>query len=268
MTYAGFDRADCPPLDMMARLKKETNLEWCGFYLPAPSQSGVTWRGKRAALTAQGWGFAPIFVGQQVTGPGSKNVTTTQGAADGVRACADMKAEGFPAGSWVYLDLENGPPFTTAQRGYVGAWIDAVRAGGFNAGVYCSYLFAGEVAALRQGVRLWVFHVQTVSPHPVSGKAFPTPDMKACGYPQASIWQRDDEARLWDFGQLACDLDVSIMRDPSAPDAVGVNVASATTPAASPVAPPLVASPAPAKAAPPPASLWSRFWSAIFGPSN
>ena len=218
MPFAGFDRADCPPLSMMARLLAETNLTWCGFYLPAPSQSGVTWRGKRAALVAQGWGLAPIFVGQQTTGPGAHHVNATQGGADGWRACYAMKAENFSPGSWIYLDLENGPPFTAAQREYVAAWIDAVEACGFRAGVYCSFLFAAEVAAMRAGIRLWVYHVPTTRAHQVGGKQFPTPELSSSGYAGATMWQRDDMAELADFGDLLVDLDVSNIRDPGAPE--------------------------------------------------
>lgn len=251
MAFAGFDRADCPPLDMMSRLKKETNLNWCGFYLPAPSQPGRTWIGKRAALVAQGWGLAPIFVGQEITGPGSHNTTLAQGTADGARACKALAAEGFPPGSWVYLDLENGPPFTVAQQAYVGAWVDAVEAGGYGAGVYCSFLFAAAVHLLRPSVRIWVFHVTTVASHVVAGNAFPSPNPVTSGYPAASIWQRDDSAVLTAFGDLLVDLDVSIYQDPGAP-------AQTSSPAPVPVAP--TASLASAATSPPTDALARRKW--------
>ena len=217
MAYAGFDRADCPDLAMMARLKAETNLEFCGFYLPAPSQRGTTWRGKRAALVAQGWGIAAIFVGQQVTGPGARNVTAEQGSIDGARADAAMAVEGFAPGSWVYLDLENGPPLTQAQVEYVRAWSSAVERGFYRAGVYCSYMFAAQVQSLLPSARLWVFHVPSVAAHPVDGTTFPTPDPKTSGFAGAVIWQRADEARLTAFDNLACDLNSAMMRDPGAP---------------------------------------------------
>lgn len=215
MSYAGFDRADCPEISFMAKLKAETNLVWCGFYLPAPSQAGTTWRGKRAVLAAQGWGFAPVYVGQQVVGPGSHLVNAEQGTIDGAHACAAMSAEGFPQKSWVYLDLENGPPLGAAQRDYLAAWVDAVEVNGYCAGVYCSFMLAEQVAALRPSARIWVFHVRTVSPHIVGGTTFASPDPAQSGFPGAVLWQHDDEARI--MGGLAVDLDSSSMRDPSAP---------------------------------------------------
>lgn len=219
MAYAGFDRADCPDMMMMARLRRETNLVWCGFYLPAPSQRGSTWIGKREPLAKLGWGLAPIFVGQQTTGPGAKTVTAQQGLTDGLRAADALEKEGFPPGTWVYLDLENGPPLSFAEREYVGAWVDAVNAGHYRAGVYCSYLIAGEIAQARPAVRIWVFHlrVKAIIPHSVAGAIFDAPDPAKSGYPGASIWQHDDEARLTQFGMLACDLDSATMPDPGAP---------------------------------------------------
>lgn len=215
MSYAGFDRADCPEISFMAKLRAETNLVWCGFYLPAPSQQGTTWRAKRAVLAAQGWGFAPVYVGQQVVGPGSHLVNAEQGTIDGAHACVAMSAEGFPQKSWVYLDLENGPPLGAAQRDYLAAWVDAVEVNGYCAGVYCSFMLAAQVAALRPSARIWVFHVRTVSPHIVGGTTFASPDPAQSGFPGAVLWQHDDEARI--MGGLAVDLDSSSVRDPSAP---------------------------------------------------
>lgn len=229
MTYAGFDRCDMPPLDMMARLKAETNLTWCGFYLAAPSQPGTTWRGKRAQLVAQGWGLAPIYVGQQMTDPGSHVVTAGQGRIDGADACAKLRAEGFPGGSWVYLDIEKGPPFLSQERAYVQAWVNGVESGGFRAGVYCSFLFAAEVHALCSTARIWVYHVSTTTPHPVHGLTFIAPHPKDSGYPGADLWQRDDSAVLTSFGNLLVDLDIASMPDPGAPDGPAPSVTLAPT---------------------------------------
>jgi hypothetical protein len=161
-------------------------------------------------------------------------VTASRGTIDGAQAVADMVAEGFPQGSWVYLDLENGPPFPVAERGYAQAWAAAVDFGGYRAGVYCSFTFAAQVAAILPKARLWVFHVQSVSPHPVAGKAFPVPDPSKSGYPSAVIWQHQDEARLDDFGGLACDLDSSIYTDPGASYSAATPVAKPIAPAAAP----------------------------------
>ena len=129
--------------------------------------------GQRAALTNLHWGIAPLYVGQQVTGPGSHNSSLAQGHVDGGDAVNLLKSEGFPNGSCVYLDLENGPPFVQPQQDYVTGWVDTVLADGFQPGVYCSHLLAAAVHALRSQARIWAFKVSTTDPHPVPGRGCP-----------------------------------------------------------------------------------------------
>ena len=217
--FAGFDRSDYPGKAAMDWLKANTNLRWCGFYLaPAPSHPNTSWMDADDA-DFEGWGFAPIYLGQEVIGPGRHNVTAAQGAIDGADAAALMLKSGFDHGAFVYLDLENGPPFTTAQREYVGAWCDAVVASGFGAGVYCSFLFAAQVKALRPNARIWAFHVRTVSQHSVGGAAFPNPDPSTSGFFGADLWQLDDEAIIhcaaMPSGSMIVDLNSANSADPS-----------------------------------------------------
>lgn len=228
MPHAGFDASGYPGDLVMLELKRTTNFEWCGFYLgPAPSHPDPGWMPHLAVLKGQGWGFAPIYVGQQTEGPGSHVVTAAQGSIDGAHAAGLMRSAGFGVGSFVYLDLENGAPFIAFQRGYVGAWCDAVVAAGFGAGVYCSFQFAAEVSKLRPDARIWVFHVRTVSAHPVVGATFPAPDPATSGFPGASIWQHDDSAEITVSGKtLLVDLDSAAMDDPSAPLAKPVPIAA------------------------------------------
>lgn len=217
--FAGFDRSDYPGDAAMAWLLANTNFKWAGYYLRAPSHPDQSWSGKRAALAAEGWGLAPVYVGQETMGPGSHNVTAAQGSIDGADACARMVVEGFPAGSFVYLDLENPDP--VHQSAYVAAWIDAVVAGGYGPGVYTSFLDAAQIAALRTGARIWAFHVRTVSNHHVPGATFPTPDPSTSGYAGAKVWQLDDSALIScataSSGQLLVDLNSADSADPSAP---------------------------------------------------
>lgn len=221
-SFAGFDRSDYPGAAAMDWLHAHTNLSWCGFYLaPAPSHQGMSWM-TAPAEAFDGWGRAAIYVGQETTGPGNRNVTAAQGAIDGAQAVYLMgvAAAPFPAGSCVYLDLENGPPMSTMQREYVTAWVDAVAAAGFLPGVYCSFLFAAQVAALRPNARIWAFHVRTVSPHHVAGTTFPNPDPATSGFAGASVWQLDDEAIIpcgvAPGGVLTVDLNSANSADPSA----------------------------------------------------
>jgi Domain of unknown function (DUF1906) len=216
--YAGFDTSAFPGLDTMAWLKSNTNLEWCGFYLgPAPSHGAADWMGERAALVGQGWGLAPIFVGAQLIGPGSRDVSAAQGTTDGDAAADLMAVAGFAPGAHVYLDLENGPPFQAPQTSYVEMWAAAVLGRGFVPDVYCSHAMAADVGALLPTSRIWAFRVATVTDHDVMGSEFPTPDPAGCGYPAATMWQNEQNAIIDAGGKsLLVDLSTSALQDPSA----------------------------------------------------
>jgi hypothetical protein len=218
--YPGLDASSYPGDAKMKWLKDNTNLVWTGFYLgKTPSHSDSGWMDKRASLLARGWGLAPIYVGQQVTGPGSHHSSTHQGHVDGKDAADLMTAAKFPSGSCVYLDLENGRPFMTAQQDYVAAWVDTVLANGFQAGVYCSHTFAAEVHQLRSQARVWAFKVSTTAAHPVPGHNYPDNHPAGSGYAGAYAWQLGQNCLISvpgaSNGLLNVDLDTAVSPDPS-----------------------------------------------------
>ncbi len=220
--FAGLDMYAHPGDAVMSWLLANTNLVWTGYYLaPSPSHGDKTWMGTRAGLQAAGWGIAPIYVGQQVIRPGSLNPSTATGTADGQQAAALMASEGFAGGSCVYLDLENGPPIPQALQDYTTAWCDAVSAGGYLPGIYCSHTFAIDVHTLRPAARIWAFKVETNTPHPVPNP-FPDPHPSGCGYVGSYIWQLGQNCRLAltlpTVTSLSADLSTAIMVDPGAPD--------------------------------------------------
>jgi hypothetical protein len=208
-----------PGADPMGWLKANSNLSWCGYYLaPAPSHDDISWMGQRAALVAAGWGIAPTFLGQELAGPGSHSVTGPQGAIDGAQAAALMTGEGFPAGSYVYLDLEDGAPFQSPRTDYVSAWVTAVQAGGYAPGVYCSHAIGEDVHAVVPVARIWAFKVATTAPHPFPGTNFPDPPPAVCGYTGAYMWQLGQSCQITlgtPPGSLEVDLSSSVAADPS-----------------------------------------------------
>lgn len=219
--FPGFDTSEFPGPAEMAWLRENTNLVWCGYYLgPAPSHSSASWMGQRAGLQQAGWGLAPIYVGQQIAGPGQHNVSAAQGGTDGQDAAGLMKAEAFPAGSCVYLDLEDGPPFTAPRTDYVAAWVGAVTGAGFQAGIYCSHGFAVDVHKLVPVARVWAFKVATTQEHPFPGTNFPDLHPAGSGYAGAFIWQLGQNCRLnlpqAPLKSLVVDLDSALTPDPSA----------------------------------------------------
>jgi len=222
--HAGFDTDVYPGDDAMAWLKQNTNLEWCGFYLaPAPSHGDRSWMDRRAALAAQGWGLAPVYVGQETIGPGSHLTVGSQGYIDGNQAANLAAQAGFGPGSRVFLDLENGAPLTANQAAYVARWTDALMARGYAPGVYCSHLLAEDVELAlsiptrHPGAAIWAFRVSTVTDHDVIGTEFPAPDPAGCGYVEAVAWQREQDAIITvDGSPLLVDLSTALWADPSA----------------------------------------------------
>jgi len=116
--FAGFDRDIYPGDTVMAAIIQKTNLRWCGFFLaPAPCHTDTSWMTKRAFLQGLGWGLAPLYVGQQLDGPGSHNVTAAQGAIDGQNAATLAAQAGFPNGSIIFLAIQQ-DPLKQAEHGF------------------------------------------------------------------------------------------------------------------------------------------------------
>lgn len=155
----GFDCSAYPGDSTMNTLRKD--FAFCGFYLaPAPSHGNAGWMNKLSTLRNIKYKFLPIFVGQQVTGPGSKAPSTAMGITDAKKTVQLMLNAGFNHGSPVYLDLENGPPYPQVEAAYVTAWADEVKALGFIPGVYCSHMLEAD---LPKGVLIWDFKIPTTA---------------------------------------------------------------------------------------------------------
>lgn len=157
----GFDVSTAPSPVQLTQLRR--TFDFCGAYLaPAPSHQDRSWMVAGIANARHlGFRFLPIFVGQQIVGPGSHNDTKLHGDIDATTAAARMHDAGFALGSPVYLDLENGAPFPPAEAVYTFAWIEGIRAAGFTPGVYCSHVLAGHFHP--DTTRVWAFQVPTTA---------------------------------------------------------------------------------------------------------
>jgi hypothetical protein len=221
VAFAGFDRSDYPGDTIMTTLRQNTNLRWCGYYLaPAPSHPGTTWMGTRDFLVGLGWGIAPLYVGEQVVPPGSQHPSAATGTTDGNDAVGLMSDEGFDAGSFVYLDLENGPPLPPQLRDYVNSWCAAVAAGGFRPGIYGSHLLAAELQALQPAARIWAVRVSTTQPHTVPGPNYPEDEPSNSGFAGAFMMQLHQNCQTGVAGvakPLTVDLDTCVSGNPCAP---------------------------------------------------
>ena len=79
--HLGFDTGTYPGDGaMLAWRTGGAPYEWTGYYLPSPCHPDEGWSGKRATLTAMGYGLAVVYVGQQTWGrmPGAPHLVPVQ----------------------------------------------------------------------------------------------------------------------------------------------------------------------------------------------
>ncbi|MHC2435916.1 glycoside hydrolase domain-containing protein [Bradyrhizobium sp. USDA 4451] len=236
--YAGFDSLPFPGAAMMTWLTANTNLEWCGYYLaPAPNRPSSQWMGQYQSIK-DNWGMLPIYVGQQDprTAHGdyvpSSVLTAEQGAKDGANACDLASGEGFPTGSFVYLDWEYGGLLDAeGSSDYIKAWVSSVAADGrAQPGVYCSHNSAQAIVDVidtinpTPNVRLWCWKVPDANPHQFQGDLanIPAIDPKGCGFAGAQAWQREQQAIVTfpegaPITTLTMDFSTSGLANPSTP---------------------------------------------------
>jgi len=221
MPFAGFDSLAYPGDPVMGLLRQRTNFRFVGYYLaPAPCRGSSPWLGRRATLANQGWGFLPVYVGQQEPGASKctqNTLTAQQGDEDGRAAVGLMASEGFPLKSVIYLDIEMGGPASTRTLSYVGAWVDAVLdVGTYTPGIYCSHKTAPSILAARPNVPIWTFNLVDLHPNSPS---FPTNPPTGSGVAQAIAWQYAQGIAI-KFNDpalppMTVDLDCASVPDPS-----------------------------------------------------
>lgn len=197
--YLGFDRNDYPGDALLPALRK--TFEWTGYWLNnPPGEAHNTWAGKRSIVKAAGFGFAVLYNGREFKELQGKNAAQI-GGRDGRDAAARANAEGFRAGTTIFVDQEEGGRMLPEQQAYLHAWFDAVIAAGFKAGVYCSavpfkegpgqiVITAKDIYDHAQGRPLAVWAYNDAC-SPSQGCAFPKhpPSPARSGIPYAEIWQ-------------------------------------------------------------------------------
>jgi len=196
--YLGFDRNEYPGDDNLGALRK--SFVFTGYWLNAPpGDAQTTWSGKRQLLEDAGFGFAILFNGRLYHELQGKNAAAI-GRGDGAAAVSTAKREGFPSHAVIFLDQEEGGRLLPEQKAYLFAWADAVEAGGFRAGVYCSGIEFVEDNGARvitardirenAGGRAIAFWVSNDACPPAPGCTFaPAPRPLASGVSFAEVWQ-------------------------------------------------------------------------------
>lgn len=139
--YLGFDRNDYPGDQNLKTLQQ--TFSYTGYWLNnPPGEKTNSWTGKRQMLQSAGFGFLVLFNGR--LDKQLRHNPAALGRVDGKAATAAAEREGFRPGTIIFLDIEEGGRMLPEQKAYIYAWVDAVSAGGFRAGVYCSGIPAQE----------------------------------------------------------------------------------------------------------------------------
>jgi hypothetical protein len=198
--YLGFDRNDYPGDEKLGLLRQ--TFSYAGFWLNhPPGEKTNTWTGKREMLESAGFGFLVLFNGRLSAELKTVSTAGKLGKSDGQAAIAAAQHEGFPVGTVIFLDQEEGGRMLPEQKAYLYAWVDEVSAAGFRAGVYCSGIAAKEdggvtvVTAddIRQNAagRKIAYWVANDACPPSPGCAFPRkpPRPAASGTDFAEVWQ-------------------------------------------------------------------------------
>lgn len=155
----GFDRNEYPGDDVMGLMRRV--FSFTGYWLTNPPGAATNgWAGKRGVLRAQGWGFLVLANGRLDAEILKAQKAGTAPAALGKRDAADAvaaaKREGFPAGTILFVDQEEGGRLLDEQAAYLLGWTEAVAGSGFRAGVYAS----GQRVQDDPGV--WIDTIQDV----------------------------------------------------------------------------------------------------------
>jgi len=139
--YLGFDRNQYPGDAALPQLRKL--FSFTGYWLTNPPlETQNTWVGKRDILLRNGFGFLVLANGRldteltRASKPGRSPAAF--GRQDAAAAVAAAQREGFPPGTIIFLDQEEGGRLLPEQADYLLAWTEAVAQSAFLPGVYAS----------------------------------------------------------------------------------------------------------------------------------
>lgn len=247
-SYLGFDRNDYPGDEALLILRK--TFSFAGYWLsPPPGEKTSSWISKREILRSQGFGFALLYAGPN-SGELRDNAYTFQKAGEDTQAAAAAALhEGFPPGSIIFLDIEEGGRLPSTYFAYLRIWSSELMHLGFRAGIYCSSIPIDEGEGLQlitcdfirrklPAVDLvyWAYN-DACPPSPGCVISKKLPALSTSGIPYADVWQfvrspraeetaahcagyapngncyaAADSARRWHL-----DLDIASNPDPSSP---------------------------------------------------
>lgn len=199
--YAGLDRNNYPGDSALASLHKTFAFTSYWLNTPPGEKAGTnTWNGTRERINAAGFGFVVLFNSRPLPGR-SKDMSAANGKDDGAQAATAAQSEGFPAGTVIFLDVEEGGRMLPPQLAYIFSWVDSVTSLGFRAGIYCSGIPAHEEGGVTivtandirdhaegRNIAYWVYN-DACPPSPGCAVPGVLPTPAASGVQFADIWQ-------------------------------------------------------------------------------
>lgn len=208
--YLGFDR-DIYPGDAAFPTLRRT-FAFTGYWLsPPPQEKITTWVGKRELLRKSGFGFLVLYRGRDSRELKKVSDGQAKGTLDAQVAAAAAKKQGFPSGTIIFLDIEEGGRLPATYHAYLHAWFDDLARSGYQAGVYCSGMTAKEPGGVtiltaddirtNAGSREFVFFVYNDACPPSPGCSFPggAPAPSASGVSYSQAWQYAQSPRRKEF---------------------------------------------------------------------
>ena len=208
--FLGFDANEYPGDASLENLKR--TFSFSGYWLNnPPGAKSNDWVGKRETLRAAGFGFLVLFDGRLERELNSPADPAASGMQDAQSAANAAAREGFPRGTIIFLDQEEGGRMTARQMSYILAWIDALTNTGYRAGIYCSGIPAREgenqfivtandirARAVPRSITFFVYD-DACPPSPGCVYAQNPLSPAASGVPFASIWQFAQSPRRHPF---------------------------------------------------------------------
>jgi hypothetical protein len=199
-SFLGFDRNQYPGDAALPLLRKSYSFAsyWLG---PPPGEKSNSWIGKRSLMQAQGFGFLLLYQGRTSGQLPYKKDSVEAGLADARAAAAAARREGFPEGSVVFLDVEEGGRFSDGYHAYLRSWAESLAKEKLRPGIYCSGIAVGEgegstiISAddIRAHIGVadvvyWVYN-DACPPSPGCNRPQNPPTPSGSGVAYASVWQ-------------------------------------------------------------------------------
>jgi hypothetical protein len=199
-SFPGFDRNQYPGDAALPLLRK--SYSFASYWLsPPPGEKSNSWTGKRNMMKSQGFGFLLLYRGRTSGELPYKKDSIDAGLADAQGAAAVARREGFPDGSVIFLDVEEGGRFFPGYHAYLRSWAESLTKEKFRPGIYCSGIVVDEgegstvISAddIREHIGVadvvyWVYN-DACPPSPGCGVPRNPPTPSASGVAYASVWQ-------------------------------------------------------------------------------